>query len=174
MEYLNEKMALEILEAREERADFIKSLIEKHKKTVVSVRVNYPGINKVNDKTKLIIDVAEKYVEKELNKYIKLKIKKTTAEGPSIILVMEKEPIFIKKVSVKIEEEMELGRLLDIDVYNEKGESLNREQVGVEKRRCFLCNQYAHICSRSKAHSIEEIEKYIENTLNIYLEKTNG
>lgn len=55
---------------------------------------------------------------------------------------------------MKIEDTYPLGRFVDIDVYDSiTKRSISRIELGNEERKCYLCDNKAHICVRSRTHS---------------------
>lgn len=164
----------DLLEARENRVELQEQLRHKFNGNVLVVRVNYPGINKDNDTSRGIIKVMEKEVEISFRNSIVHKEELSGAEGPIRIFLLEEDPISIKKVAVKLEEEHPLGRCVDIDVYNNKGESISRTSLGNERRKCFLCNDIAHICVREKRHNEKDVIEFITTSYKKYIQCEKG
>ncbi|MDO5552019.1 MAG: citrate lyase holo-[acyl-carrier protein] synthase [Lachnospiraceae bacterium] len=77
---------------------------------------------------------------------------------------------YVKKLTVYLEETHPLGRLFDIDVLWPDGKGISREALGLPKRRCFLCDQEAKICGRSRAHSVEELQQAVEEMITCWME----
>lgn len=152
---------IDILNAREERVILQESLSKKYKLPFIVLRTNYPGLDKNNS---VANDIAA-IINEECLKIFRKKIKFTEIidswEGIVYILFIEEEAIEIKKIVVDLEEKHPLGRLVDIDVYSEDSRGISRSQLNLPKRKCFLCNNDAHICVRSSAHSLQDIIKYI-------------
>ncbi|CAM2913504.1 citrate lyase holo-[acyl-carrier protein] synthase [Hathewaya histolytica] len=161
--------AEDVLNAREYRVSFQEDLIEEYKETLVVMRVNYPGIEKDNRLTRDIIGIMKEEVYKIFQADILFSKEDFTAEGPLVFWVIKGDSLKIKKTTVDIEETHILGRTLDIDVYNALGNSLSRSDIGYDKRVCFLCNEYAHLCVRSKKHNIKSIIDFIENRYEKYI-----
>ena len=42
---------------------------------------------------------------------------------------------------------------MDIDVYDDKGIGISRVEFGLAMRKCYICDDIAHNCVRSKKHS---------------------
>lgn len=137
-----------------------------YKKTIIFLRVNYPSIYKDNSITRGIIFYIRRVIEKDIE-FI-YKEENITFEGPCITYVTSEKSNSVKEKTVNIEENHPLGRLVDIDVYDEFFKGLSREEMGLDKRKCYLCNEYAGICVRNKNHSIEEVIGYIEKIYNKY------
>ena len=61
----------------------------------------------------------------------------------------------------RYEENDKLGRFVDIDVYYDSINSINRNKL----RKCYLCEKPAFVCGRNKSHSQEEILDYIKQNV---------
>ena len=61
----------------------------------------------------------------------------------------------LKEMTVDIEEADELGRLFDLDVLDVDGRKLER----FEERGCLICGAIGKGCARSRAHTVEELQK---------------
>lgn len=157
-----------VLEARDRRVEFIEKLIDKDK-LVLSLRANYPGVNKDNGITRKLIDIMHRCIieEFEINysKYI------NCGEGPVYIYtVNSKNPFNIKEKAIKLEEEHQCGRLIDLDVYYQNIKSISREDSQKTRRKCFLCGNDAFICIRNKNHTLKEITTYFKRIVEEYEE----
>jgi triphosphoribosyl-dephospho-CoA synthetase len=73
----------------------------------------------------------------------------------------------VKEKTILIEEKNHLGRLVDLDVFNEA--AITRKDLQCEMRKCLICDNYAHICARSKAHSDIEVFDKINEIINEFL-----
>ncbi|WP_191738502.1 MULTISPECIES: citrate lyase holo-[acyl-carrier protein] synthase [Clostridium] len=162
-----------LLKAREDRVAFVEKLINEYKTPVVCARSNYPGLNKANEITEILMTVADRVLTEKLDDKTIFKTKMTTAEGDVIIMVVEGDAIEIKKTTVEIEHSHELGRFLDIDVYDKENNSISREHLGYYRRKCFICDEDAHICVRNRSHHIDEIEDHIRRTVKDYMENND-
>ena len=161
------------------------------------MRVNYPGLKKMNDMTESmiqdmsalicrILDDAdhldhENYVDhgnhldhgnhiNQVNHKIKGKLLSQGAEGPIFYVMVEEEPRALKTWAVKFEENHVLGRCLDLDVYDTWGQSISRQELGYPRRKCYLCEDYAQHCVRARQHSEQEVIEYIEERYGEYRE----
>ena len=45
----------------------------------------------------------------------------------------------LKQLTVEMEEHCEIGRLLDLDVLDPRGEKMERQSLGLMPRRCLIC-----------------------------------
>ncbi len=77
--------------------------------------------------------------------------------GYEAFLVIDGEPKKIKEILCRLEECTRLGRLFDLDVIQTDGKKVSREDFEKEPRKCLICSQNAFVCSRSRAHTVEEL-----------------
>ena len=164
----------DILVAREKRIEYQEKLTQKYRMPILVVRVNYPGLNKDNHFSKGISEIMEKTICEAFSCLIHYKKRITTAEGPLVIICIDKKPRDIKAMTLNIEDNHILGRCVDLDVYDENCISISREEFGLEMRKCYICDDIAHNCVRSKKHSKEQVEGFIKNRFEEYTEKFNG
>lgn len=167
---MDKKIMYDILDGREKRAELINFLSGSYNKPLLVIRVNYPGINKKNETSEHIIKIVEKDMSDLLEDRIVTAIKLVNADGPASILIFNDDYVKIKKKCINYEDNSILGRCVDIDIYNEKGDSISRRDLGLGMRKCFICGNAAHICVRNRIHKESEIIKFISDKLNEYLE----
>ncbi|MDK2866909.1 MAG: holo-ACP synthase [Clostridiales bacterium] len=150
-----------VLADREAKAEKIKSLATKYNAPVVGIRVNIPGPEKKTPWAFKLYRAAVTAVEKMLDEkgivYFSIEMK-AHYEFLTLVVVRKEAPI-LKQYLVEIEETSEIGRVFDLDVYMADGIPLSRE-AGHE-RKCYLCDESAHACARSRAHSFEALEQYL-------------
>lgn len=170
-EYINgikEYAPEDILMCREERVSEQEKLIDFYKKTLIFMRVNYPGVIKNNDVTLGIMKFMNKFLMEKFKPYTVYKNFIITAEGPVLTLIVNKNAKETKKITINIENKHFLGRYVDIDVYDKNNNSLSRGMLGLKPRRCYICNDIAQNCVRSRKHKIEEIKKFIKDKYEDY------
>jgi holo-ACP synthase len=160
--------ALNLLDAREERVNIQNDLLKKYNNTLICARINYPGIYKDNELTRGIMSVVKKEIISSFESSILYQSLSYTAEGPCFMIIVSLGSEDAKLCAVKIEDEHPLGRFTDIDVYRPDGSSLSRSQFGLESRKCYLCDDTAHNCVRSRKHSINEVIGYMEKKYDEY------
>jgi holo-ACP synthase len=166
---------IDILNAREDRAFLQENLITKFKLPLLVIRVNYPGINKNNPTTKYISETIYQEILKNPifngDKVIKIKnVEKINSyEGLIFLLSINLSSIEIKKLAINIEINHPLGRLVDLDVIDLTNHTISRRELGYPQRKCFICDDLAHNCVRSRKHSLEEVLEYIENLVHQFL-----
>lgn len=162
----------DILLEREQRVQFIEELMQKYNMPVIFIRVNYPGINKNNELTGKIMQNISATIFEAYKGRIIMKMLKSNAEGPSIILVLDEEVLEVKKTAIRIEDGHMLGRCVDIDVYDfTTSQGISRSSLGLSPRRCYLCEDTAHNCIRSRKHSETDVIQFIRNTFDEFMKK---
>lgn len=164
----------EFLFDRDKRVFYQESLLKENKdKTLVTIRINYPGIEKSNYITDDIVNIIYDDILTYYGKFIVFKDKYKNKEGIVAHFLFDLDFINVKREMINIEEEHILGRCLDIDVYtlkNDKVIGISRSDLFKKPRKCFICDLDAKICSRAQTHTLEEIKKYFEEVYEKYKE----
>lgn len=166
--------AEDILTAREKRVELQNTLINTARMPLLVMRVNYPGLVKDNQITKGIIDIVSDSIERRFLNNIDYKTLQITAEGPIYMAVITETAVKIKEASIEIEETHPLGRFVDIDIYDLDGIGLSRTELGYENRRCYLCDDMAQCCVRSRKHDVQDIIAFINDRYKEYVENWYG
>lgn len=163
---------MNIPELRERREKFIKSCIGKYRKTMVCVKPNFPGAEKRN----IYSNYASYKIYEELSKILDIieKDHEFEAEGLVFYLRVNGSASDIKSKSIEIETFHDLGRLIDIDVYDIDANQISREGFGLPRRKCFICDNDAVICSRAMSHTKEDIVEFYRKTVLDYILKSDS
>ena len=167
---MKEYTADELLNAREKRADLIEALIEKYNTPLLVMRVNYPGLNKMNDVTVTMIKEMSPLICARFSEKVRGKLLAQGAEGPIFYAAVDEDVWTLKTMAIKFEVNHCLGRCLDLDVYDRLGHSISRQELGFPRRKCYLCEDYVHHCVRARRHSEQAIIAYIEGKYRDYEE----
>lgn len=151
----------DLLDSREQRVWHQQDLLEKYGGALISVTLNIPGPNKDREEYRKVMDWGMEQLLEELENvaFSEVKYLKTGAEG--YISVQNMDAIELKKFAIKHETLEPKSRLLDIDVMTQKG-GISRSALGVEPRKCLLCEENAKACARSQKHSMEELLKRVD------------
>lgn len=152
-----------VLKAREERSLLIQRYLIDYS-TVISIKANIPGEEKNIYLSYMIVNaflfLIRSFKNSEYQFY-------TNDDGPFILIaVHEKDALSIKNKVVDIEESHPLGRLVDVDVYDNK-DKISRSI----KRKCYICDDDAFNCIRANKHKFEEVLKYITDKTYEYYQK---
>jgi holo-ACP synthase len=171
---MKEYTAAELLEAREKRVGLIDKLLKRYNTPLLVMRVNYPGLEKTNKLTENIMAEMGSLICALLSGKVCSKMLLRGAEGPIFYVAVREDVLALKTIAIKFEETHMLGRCLDLDVYDLEGKSISRQELGYLKRKCYLCEDYAHNCVRARRHSEHEVVGYIEEKYREYKENVNG
>lgn len=168
---VDENMFYEILKSREDRALIQERLIHKYSLPIISFTLNIPGPKKDSLDYRNIHDVGmdiilDKLKKTQYNIVYMEKFHKVT--GPEGYFSINIDPIELKCITVSIENEHPLGRLFDMDVFNGKRFQITRADIGLNPRKCLICEDNAKVCSRSRKHKLEELISEINKTYNQY------
>lgn len=162
-----------ILKARENRQNNLLKMMNNDSVYVV-LKANIPGEDKRTNVARFLVNLFRKRLNETF--FVKRSRFFSDFDGFYDIYEINCEDIKnIKLLCVNIEDNAPLGRYIDIDVYQNSLKSLSRSELGIDNRKCFLCENDAHVCVRSQAHSYEELEnKLIDDVVDyIYNETTN-
>jgi holo-ACP synthase len=87
------------------------------------------------------------------------------------VFCVDSDAVSIKAAMVDIEETHDFGRLFDLDVTDLTGVNLDRKSLNQKPRKCYLCNEDAYVCARSKAHQTDELIDFLILKAQMLLDK---
>ena len=154
----------EVLLSREKRVAIQNKMIKKYNLPVISFTMNIPGPIKTNNEIKKAFDIGKNLILEKLkeNNIEILEIQELNENtGNELFVSANSSAEKIKDITVTIEENSELGRLFDIDVIDVDFEKLSRKSF----RKCLICEEQAQECGRSRKHSVEDLQKKVEEIL---------
>ena len=155
----------QMLVRREKRSCEQKFLLDKYKSPLISFSMNIPGPVKTNSLIRKAFDRGQILILESLaNIHAKINDSIETHEntGDELLLsVSNIPPDELKNLSLKIENDSEIGRLYDIDVIDSNGQKLSRKIF----RKCLICDKQAQECARSRNHTVQEMQAAIINLL---------
>jgi len=161
----------EILDAREMRSKKRNRMSSLCKTAVIQLCINSPGSEK---NSTVITDIFSEALKSILDEFdtdiIEYSSEAQLNTGPEAFIAIDSPAPEIKARCCDLESTHPLGRLWDIDVYNQNLRPLSRRELGLPERRCYLCGDPAQICARSRRHSYDELKLYI---LNVYQSFSN-
>lgn len=162
----------DMLDAREDRVAMQQQILSEFNMSLISFTLNIPGSIKTFPLAEKTFKEGKILITNHLERnninivYSKNNSKKT---GYEAFFSVDGDPYTIKKLMVDIENSSLLGRIFDIDVLKLTGEKISRQDIGSRERTCLLCEDFAHVCSRSKKHPIEELLNQIVEIMSDYL-----
>ena len=146
----------QILFSREQRK--IKTISYAQKTCVVTLKANVPGPIKNIFHSHVVIS----YFTRRLSELGLPILEWYFGEDGLTVYFETKDGVEVKKVVCKWEEELPIGRLVDIDV-TLKGETHSLSRL--VPRKCFLCESPAFVCGRNRTHTISQLLTYfIDNS----------
>ena len=158
----------DMLAARERRVYLQQELIRRFGCPLICLTLNIPGPVKVLPFTPEAFEEGCRRIENALAGLGAVpagceRIREKT--GFEALYSVDGEALALKKAMISIEDNVPLGRLFDIDVLQCDGTKVSREDLGCSPRTCLLCGKPAHVCSRSRAHSVKELTAEISRIL---------
>lgn len=93
--------------------------------------------------------------------------------GPESFFVIKGHPRDLKVLMMSIENSHPLGRLVDLDVYDEGNVPMKRTDYGEAPRQCMVCDEAAKVCARNRSHSPNLILAIMECRITNYFNKSH-
>lgn len=158
----------QMLAARDERVIRQRIWLNRHGSSLISFCINMPGEIKDNAESHQIHVAGINAVNRLLKQQgwpVLAHDSWPLVTGPEAFWSVAIHPVELKKALITLEQQHPLGRLFDLDVLNSDGLSLSRKDFDLPPRRCFVCNELAAVCGRSRRHSIESLHQAILHLL---------
>lgn len=150
---------LDILDAREKRAQTQRRLLEQYQKPLLCFTMNIPGPEKLNRDVKIGFFIGNRLLTDSLKgRKVLYRQIHTAPTGCEAFYVVDMPARELKQLAMEIEDSDAVGRLFDMDVLDTDGKKLDREAFGFPRRKCLICEKDAVICGSSRAHSVEELQ----------------
>ena len=179
--YAGEEASLpELLDRREERFRRQRELLAEDRGSLVSFTLNIPGPVKKFPLAGQAFDEGLRQIRAQLERHriaILHREELRARTGYEALFVVsgesqgfgaDRESRKIKEFMIDIEETHPLGRFFDIDVLGRDGTRESREALSREGRACVICGGPALVCSRSRAHGLDELRRTLMATLREY------
>jgi len=148
-----------VLAARDARALAQRELIERTGQAVLSLSVVAPGTVKDSAQIKRVFAEAAAEISVLLigsGCSVAARVEQHHETGPELMAAVAAQPESLKRAVISLEEQHPWGRLWDIDVVTDTG-PLSRVELGVDPRRCLVCQRDAAGCARSRRHPLPEV-----------------
>ena len=161
---------MDILSARDERAEKQRSMLAKYSRPLISFTMNIAGSIKLDEEILRAYREGKKLIENVLDKNrvpVLDMWEKIAFTGCECIWTVDADAEIIKARMQMIEDAEEIGRLFDIDVIDTNGYKIERKSA----RKCLICDQDVHICARSRRHSAEELFARAKEIIHRYFEE---
>ena len=161
----------DILAEREARWNTRRELAATFGQAVISLTLNIPGADKNPAGSAQAFDSLRQALGRAIARHcghaacFAAETERAGVDGPCWIAAVNLDPALLKALCVAVEEEHPLGRLADADVLGAQGQPVNRADIGLAARHCFLCQAPASLCRRQGKHDPEEIMAHVHNLL---------
>lgn len=164
----------DILAAREQRASRQNALLAKFRKPIICFTMNIAGPVKYSDDIAWGFRLGKQWLDAQLADLSVLHCEEQLAPtGCEGYYVVDASAELLKERTVRIEDSAPVARLFDMDVLNCGGRKLERSELGYPRRKCLICHQPAHICGRSRSHSVEQLQQKTAELLRDAMEQEN-
>lgn len=148
---------MDILAARDMRAATQKRLLSDFGKPLICLTMNIAGPVKYSPEIEKGYQLGKQLLTARITAlHFEESLSPTGCEG---FFVADLPPEELKRICVMIEDSQPVCRLFDMDVLDTDGRKLSREELGLPGRTCLLCEKPAHECSRSRAHTVAQLQE---------------
>ena len=156
----------ELLDSRDRRARRQGELLSQFPgRALLCLTVQLPGPEKRNALSLKIARAGVEAIEKRFNPVFKeTNDLETGFEG---FFIVDGQPLEVKRAAAELEDTHPLGRLMDLDVIGPEG-PIGRADIGLQERRCLICEKPARYCMRAGSHTHEELMAKIKQLVSSY------
>lgn len=162
---IKQELLQRVLDAKEERADYQKKLIDRYGLPLISLTLNLPGGYFQYDRWTEVLEKASEAIEDAFLGNIVFKKIRLGKWGPEGFWLIDLPIEIVKRKTIKIEDTHSLGRLFDIDVIDRNGASISRRDFNIVARKCIICDNNAVECYIQKRHTYEELKFKIDEII---------
>ena len=159
---------IEMLDARERRAQRQMQLLQQYGTTLICFTMNIAGPVKNSPLIRRGFEMGRRLLEQQLM-VAKAKIlhfeEINENTGNEAIFVLDCDALTAKRAAVIIEDHTEAGRLFDMDVLRPDGSKVDRQELKLDARRCLLCGGIAQNCARSRTHTVQQLQERTQQLL---------
>lgn len=160
---------MQMLTAREIRAERQRAMIKQFNRPVISFSMNIPGPVKDSTLIRRGFQSGCEVLDGAFDSGVVLFREIYPAvTGWEALYVLDMEPRRVKEITAAIEDSHGLGRLFDMDVIGPGGDKLDREMVGGGSRNCIVCGAPGRGCASRRVHSVEALQEAVERILKAY------
>jgi len=153
---MREVTVMDMLNARDERAQMQRDMLEKHRLPVISFSMNIAGPVKDGPLIRRAFEEGMRLLEESGLSFVD-RAEKRAFTGCEAILAVDGDARGIKEICMQIEDLPGLGRLFDMDVIGADGEKLDRGGMNRAERGCLVCGRPGRGCASRRLHPAEEI-----------------
>lgn len=158
-----------MLTAREHRAARQADWLRLYRQPIISLTLVTPGEVKDNQRYRNTMGEALQMCDQLLRNHHWKVLNRTVLwlpTGPEALWCVAHPATEIKAHCAELEHTHPLGRLWDLDVICPVNGHIGRLSLGRNIRRCLVCDQPAHACSRSRRHPVDQVVACVEKIIN--------
>ncbi len=164
------KLQDRILDSKEQLSIIQKELLYRGG-TVVSVTINAPSYFKDAFYIKYLLEDISDHIKRVFKEEV-LYFRTVELEiGYASLFVLNGNPYIVKEKMVLIEETSSYSRLYDIDVFENETTLMSRRDLGLPPRTCWVCDEVAHECVRSRRHNFADVFIAYQRMIDAFMEK---
>ena len=163
---------MQILSAREARVARQTRLAGEFAKPIICFSMNIPGPVKDSPLIRRGFSAGCTALENALgdeNILHRETVEQVT--GCEAMYAVDMEPLALKRITTRIEDQHGLGRLFDMDVIGVDLKKLDREAVCGGSRDCIVCGAPGRGCASRRVHSVRELQAAVGRILTGYFAK---
>lgn len=165
----------QVLDARERRVRRQADLHREYGRTILSFSMNIPGPEKVSPMIRRGFYAGCEVLDGAFPEGSVLHCERTEAvTGCEAMYVLDMEPLAVKTITTRIEDEHGLGRLFDMDVIGPDLKKLDRETVGGRTRGCMVCGAPGRGCASRRVHTVAQLQAATNSILRGYFAETDS
>ncbi len=165
----------QMLQVRDRRSERQRILLAQYAQALVSLTMVVPGEIKNSSASRFLFKTALAEASQMFYTQGWRLIKQessVTSCGAEALFVLEANAEHIKQRCMELEKIHLLGRLWDFDVICPKKGALSRHTQGHNPRRCLICENHAHACTRSSKHTASELIAVMTGKVNHFFESS--
>jgi len=162
----------QMLDAREQRAAAQRQLLERFACSLISFTLNIPGAYKAYPLARKAFEQGLLLIARQLERQGFAVLYEQQTQGDAeyeYFAAVDADSENIKPLMIAIEEGHPLGRLFDMDVFDQDGVVMRGKAYGREERPCLICGGPVWACARSRAHSGAELAYHTAKRIEDYL-----
>lgn len=169
---MREVSLTDALDAKEKKFATQKSLLKTFGTTLVCFCVNYVGKIKKDAYTEIIFkEGAHAFDEAFVSKTV-FKRFDFCFTGDTAYFCVDADAKEVKLALCEVEKNHPLGRLFDFDVFDQAGNGVDRQSVGLPQRKCLLCDRDARECYILRSHPTEQLKQKIIDTVDAFCRRS--
>lgn len=150
------KLKIDILAARDDRQEALDEVLARQAEATLFLSLAIPGGNKRPPGAQRLFSWGRQSLLAAYPELGEIRVG-GDALGPYAIFAGPIDPCRLKRGCIELEGSFPASRLLDADVFNARGESIDREYLQLGQRPCLICAASAKECIRLGRHPHAEL-----------------